>query len=179
MFFNVSELLKQPVGVSQFHEVEASDLLTEDGTQSKVTGRLRLTRNDQGIWVKGKLEAMVLGSCGRCLIDFCLRLPLHLREQYFSTVDFRSGTPLPKSRLSDEDVALYILSKHNLDIREVVRQLIVTAVPMKPLCKSSCRGLCAKCGINLNEDFCQCQDVEEGLGVSPLIGLLSKSAHPV
>jgi uncharacterized protein len=179
VYFNISELLKQPVGVSQYHEVEESHLLTEDGTQSKVTGRLRLIRNDLGIWVKGELEAMVLGSCGRCLIDFCLTLPLHLREQYYPTVDLRSGPPLTKSRLADEDVALCILSKHNLDIREVVRQLIVTAVPMKPLCKSSCRGLCAKCGINLNEEFCQCQDSEEELGVSPLIGLLSKSAHPV
>lgn len=179
MYFDVSELLQQPVGDSQNHQISESHLLTEDGAQGKVTGSLKLMRTERGIWAKGELEAMVLSSCGRCLSDFGLTLPLRLQEQYYPAVDLPVRASLPQSNLEDKDLALCIPINHVLDVREVVRQLIVTAVPLKPLCKNGCLGLCAECGVNRNEESCDCSNSEEKLGVSPLIGLLSGSADPV
>jgi uncharacterized protein len=43
-----------------------------------------------------------------------------------------------------------------LDLTEVVRQAIFLAIPMSPVCRADCAGLCPQCGQNLNEGQCHC-----------------------
>jgi uncharacterized protein len=43
-----------------------------------------------------------------------------------------------------------------LDVREVIRQNALLAIPMKPLCKEDCAGLCSQCGKDLNTKQCKC-----------------------
>ena len=50
---------------------------------------------------------------------------------------------------------------HILDITEVVRQYAALNMPMKPVCRDDCKGMCLQCGADLNESACQC-------GVAPL-----------
>ena len=51
MQFNVAELLKEPVGATRNHELEETSLFLEEGSQGRVSGHLRFTRADQGVWV--------------------------------------------------------------------------------------------------------------------------------
>ena len=99
-------------------------------------------------------------------------------EQYHSIMDVRTGAPLPSSSLEGEDDALRISAHHILDIHEVARKLMVTALPLKPLCRSGCLGLCPQCGVNRNQEPCQCPEERENRGLHPLLGLLSESSHP-
>jgi uncharacterized protein len=64
---------------------------------------------------------------------------------------------------SDEGEADLIIIKdgeHLVDISEVMRQAVMLAIPLKPLCKEECRGLCPSCGVNLNEESCDCKNEE-------------------
>jgi uncharacterized protein len=63
-----------------------------------------------------------------------------------------TGMPLP---VPSPD-AFTIDAHHILDLSEAVRQYTVINIPMKPLCKPNCAGLCPQCGANRNEAPCQC-----------------------
>ena len=178
MQFNVAELLKKPVGATRSHQLEETSLPMEEGSPIRVVGCLGFTRTDRGVWVQGDLEASVLNVCSRCLSDFAQTLTLSMDEQYLPIVDARTGAPLPSSGPEGEDAALRINAHHILDIQEVTRQLMVTALPLKPLCRSGCLGICLQCGLNRNEKLCRCAEERENPGLRPLLELLPGSAHP-
>ncbi|HUP28016.1 MAG TPA: DUF177 domain-containing protein, partial [Chloroflexia bacterium] len=47
-------------------------------------------------------------------------------------------------------------ANHMMDLSEPVRQAILVALPMKPLCREDCKGLCPNCGANWNDGLCDC-----------------------
>lgn len=91
--------------------------------------------------------------CSRCLESF--HLPVD------STFDLRY---LPASAMSDEDereiaaddLETSYYRDDQIDLNEVLREQFYLALPMKPLCRDDCRGLCARCGTNLNVSECGC-----------------------
>lgn len=65
------------------------------------------------------------------------------------------------SELSNEDTEDYVLIEDMiLDIDDLVRTDLILAMPSKFLCKEDCKGLCTKCGKDLNEGKCRCDEVE-------------------
>jgi uncharacterized protein len=67
------------------------------------------------------------------------------------------GVPLP---LPDEPGCFTIDERHILDLTEAIRQYTLLAIPMKPVCKTNCAGLCPNCGHNLNYGPCNCPPQE-------------------
>ena len=151
MQINVSQQLKAPVGSRRSYEV--SGIIDIAGDNSMVQGEVGLTRTDRGILVKATLHTEVKVSCSRCLGLFGCPLALNIEEEYFPTVDVVSGVSLP---LPDEPTCLAIDERHILDLTEAIRQYGLLAMPMKPLCREDCAGLCPSCGHNLNQGPCSC-----------------------
>ena len=52
---------------------------------------------------------------------------------------------------------IHLDDKHDLDMQDVIRQYVLTEVPIKPLCFKECQGLCPECGTDLNEEKCKCE----------------------
>jgi uncharacterized protein len=65
-------------------------------------------------------------------------------------------------------------SDHVLHLEEAARQCVVVAFPLKPLCHDDCRGICAQCGTNLNDNPCQCQAEQVDPRWAPLLTI-----HPI
>jgi len=129
------------------------DIIDIVGSNSRVDGEVRLMRTDQGILVKGTLHAEVELSCSRCLNLFDCPLTLRIEEEYFPTTDVVTGVSLPPPDEPD----CFTIDEHNLlDLTEAVRQYALIAIPMKPLCREDCAGLCTRCGCNLNQGPCNC-----------------------
>ena len=151
MQINVSQLLKETIGARRNYQVAES----VDGTATSgiVEGELRLLRTDRGILVRGRLNAEIEVDCSRCLSVFHCPVVLNIEEEYFPTTDVLSGAPLP---LPDEPGTFTIDEHHILDLSEAVRQYVLMAIPMKPLCHEDCAGLCPHCGSNLNVEPCRC-----------------------
>jgi uncharacterized protein len=59
--------------------------------------------------------------------------------------------------LQDEDVETSYYRDDQIDLNELMREQFYLALPMKPLCREDCEGLCAQCGTNLNTGRCDCQ----------------------
>jgi len=124
-----------------------------DGSGSMVQGEIKLMRTDQGILARGILNTEVEVTCGRCLSLFSCPLTLNIEEEYFPTVDVIGGVSLP---LPDEPGCFTIDEHHILDLTEAIRQYALLVIPMKPLCRANCAGLCPNCGHNLNQGPCNC-----------------------
>ena len=153
MQINVAQQLKSAIGSVRDYEVSETVDVTGDGNGSLVQGKVSLIRTDRGILVKGKLEAEVELSCSRCLNQFNCPIVLNIEEEFFPTIDMASGDSLP---VPDEPGSFTINERHELDLTEAMRQCALLAIPMKPLCREDCAGLCPGCGQNLNQGLCSC-----------------------
>ncbi len=151
MQINVSQQLKEPIG--SIRNYELSEIVTIVGSNSLVQGEAGLMRTDQGILTKGTLHTEIELTCSRCLSLFSCPLTLNIEEEYFPNTDVVTGASLP---LPDEP-GCFTIDEHNiLDLTEAIRQYALLAVPMKPLCREDCVGLCPTCGCNLNQAPCNC-----------------------
>jgi len=148
---NVSQQLKAPIGSTRDYEVSGD--VDIEGNSKTVSGKVRLMRTDNGILTRGTLKAGSEATCSRCVSLFDYPLSLNIEEEYFPTTDIVNDTPLPEP----EDPDCFTIDEHNnIDLTEAIRQYVLLAIPMKPLCRQDCAGLCPVCGINLNQKSCDC-----------------------
>ncbi len=151
MWINVSQQLKTSIGSTRDYEL--SENVSVAGGQSMLRGEVRLMRTDRGILVKGRLDTEVEITCSRCLSLFSSPLTLNIEEEYFPITDVASGASLP----SPEEPGCFTIDEHHvIDLTEVIRQYALLVIPMKPLCRRDCAGLCPGCGHNLNQGPCHC-----------------------
>lgn len=152
---NVAQLLQAPVGSVRTFKVD--NILEDRGSQHKVNGELTLIRTNRSVLVQGIIKSQTEITCSRCLKAFICNLSLKIEEEYFPTIDIITGVKLPKP----EDPGSFTIDEHHIiDLTEAIRQYIVIAMPMKPLCKETCAGLCSICGKNLNLGDCACKTEE-------------------
>ncbi len=169
MQLNVSQLLQSPVGTTRDYQVNETVDVFGDGNGYPIQGEITLMRTHRNILLKGVVTTEVELTCSRCLSPFRRPLSLNIEEEYVPTVDIFSGVPLP---LPEEAGSFAIDEHHVIDFIEAIRQYIVLAIPMKPLCREECAGLCQNCGYNLNQGTCDCPRQEVDPRWSELMKLL-------
>lgn len=148
MRINVAQLLKEPVGSSRKYETDETP--DEDNINS-IRGALALVRTNRGLIVKGEMTASVVSSCSRCLKPVTYQVNYEFEEEAFPSIDMFTGLPLPV-----EPESLVIDNTHTLDLTNILVQYTLLTMPIKPLCRPDCAGLCQQCGANLNDAICQC-----------------------
>ena len=118
-----------------------------------LTGNVHLERHDHSILVRGQLRGEILFSCSRCLEVFPEPI-----ETSFDLL-LKIGPP-PAADLDVELSAEEMLEEYfqgdDLNLDSLLREQILLAVPLKPLCREDCLGLCRQCGSNLNLKPCSC-----------------------
>lgn len=167
MRYNVSQLLKGPTGsVRQYklHE-DIGALEPHLAPLSALDGAITMTRTGDGILVKGALHTTIEVACRRCLELFATPLRFNLEEEFKPTIDITTGVKVPL--LEDGEPATRIDGHHILDLSEVIRQDLLLTLPMYPVCRSKCKGLCPHCGQNWNEAPCACslEEIDPRLAV--------------
>jgi len=170
MEINVSQQLKAPIGYIREYEVDELVDILGINVGSRVQGSVKLTRTNRGILVQGTLHTNTPVECSRCLKVFDYPLTIKIEEEYFPVIDVNSGTPL---EIPDEPGSFTIDEHHILDLSEAIRQNALLAIPMKPLCREDCAGLCQVCGKDLNKGQCRCKKTEIDPRWSKLVKLAS------
>jgi uncharacterized protein len=141
---NVGFLVNQPIGTNrEFHFEFPSIHLKPDLDLNDFAGVAKIGRTPQGLLVQGKFQAKVTAECVRCLVEFEQPLNMDFSELYaFSTRSVsESGLILP------EDA--------HIDLEPLVREYFLIEIPISPLCRTDCKGLCSVCGQDLNEEICE------------------------
>lgn len=135
-------------------ESEPRDLdLSESEWIGPVHGSLDVERSDERVTVRGTLRGTVHQECVRCLEHF--GTPVEAPLDVFAE---RIGTARRKAdELElDRDDYMRFHDGRLLDLRGDAREALLLEVPMNPRCREDCRGLCPKCGANLNEGPHRC-----------------------
>ncbi len=177
--FNVAQLLRDPVGASRRAEVElrlgelAPKELGETPGLADATlrGAVRLMHTNAGVLTTGNFRTEIVETCARCLEPVTVPLETDVEEVFAPTVDILTGKSITPD---EEDQALWIDEHHVLDLSEVLRQDVLIAIPITTLCREDCRGLCPRCGQNLNAGTCTCEP-EPDPRWGPLLNLLEQA----
>ncbi len=173
MQINVAQLLKEPIGATRKHTVDA--ILEIDEGTFPIKGEVMLINIGGKVLVQGKLTAQSTLSCGRCLKPFTTGIPIKIEEEFYPTIDVLTGVKLPEP----EDPGAFKIDEHHvLDLSEAIRQYIVMALPMKPLCREDCAGICSQCGKDLNEGECNCPTETTDPRWAELLKLTKKNRAP-
>jgi uncharacterized protein len=118
--------------------------------------RLRYYRAGQELFFAGDMRTHVAGQCARCLAEFDFEHALP-----FSFVMVPREGRWAQERLDDggDDIVWY--EGEEVDLSPLLRERLLLSLPTLPLCRESCRGLCCRCGADLNAGTCGCR-AEEG-----------------
>lgn len=105
--------------------------------------------------VEGTLNCTVELPCSRCLrpVEQCLELPLVLS---FSRQSPQVSALDEEYELSEDEVGLIVFDGDTIDLRSPIEQELIMALPQHPLCRDDCPGLCPVCGVDLNQQQCDC-----------------------
>lgn len=136
---------------------ELNDMLEASGAvlSAPLALELHLERVGDVITIQGTLRGEAVMHCGHCLNAYLHKL----------AGDFRlKATPKATERRYEKEIELleseldeFPYEGNILDLREIVQEQVLLALPLAPLCREDCRGLCAVCGCNLNTDACGCE----------------------
>ena len=155
MRYNVAQLLKEPIGSSREYQLD-ENFIGPQRFAEVARGPVNILRTHQGILVRATLQVRSTLACGRCLGDYSYASEIPIEEEFFPTVDLQTGRSLPVS--ADAEEGSLIDSNHLLDLANTIREYVVTDIPMKPLCRQECLGLCQECGTDLNLGHCVCDN---------------------
>jgi len=103
---------------------------------------------DKSLLLEAKINYFYSENCARCLQEFENKVTAKFNAIIVDELD---------EDYEAEDMQILIKDSY-VDLEESIKQLVYLSMPMKALCKSSCKGICSKCGINLNTDKCECND---------------------
>lgn len=138
---NVGFLLNTPIGTYRDIHFEFDEiLLGSDLNMTDFSGFARVGRTPQGIVVHGEFQGKASAECSRCLIDF--QQPLQTSFDDLYAFDKRSTT----------ESGLILPDDANIDMEPLVRDFLLIEMPINPICRPDCKGICVVCGQNLNEE---------------------------
>lgn len=144
----------------------------EDGSWRLDRIHLHVAVEGADVVVGGVVEVTVPQTCGRCLEGFPLgvRAPIDLR--------FVPRPPIGDTiELSSDDFETGFYAGDQLDLGAVVQTETTLALPMKPLCRPNCRGLCPVCGGNRNLAPCACPERPRDPRFAALKALAARRDH--
>ncbi len=132
-----------------------------EGTIEGVTFRdvirlkVHLQKVKEEYLLHGLVTAPVDVECSRCLEMY----ESDLVAEMDVVIKTAEAKPMPASDRAEDCIYLK-QNEHIVDLTDMVRQALTLALPMKPVCNEECKGLCPNCGVNLNEETCDCSPDE-------------------
>jgi len=140
-----------------FEKVYASEALSTDSDAFRVVAPVALAfdvaKDKQHFQLTGSVKTTLELICSRCLEPFTLEVdaPFDLRYQPHA-----SNTGEDEREIEEDDLSTAFYEDQRIDLGQLMREQFYLAVPMKPLCRELCQGLCPVCGTNLNRGSCDC-----------------------
>ena len=170
MFIEIEDLKQESLHVQHVFPIGEIRFSHEDaGLTEPVAVNFLLTHQDRDLRVDGTVETNIRFRCSRCTKEFS--------KSFVASFDL---TYLPQPELSNEGAEIelkyeeMVLAYYDgiaLDVNVMILEQIELAMPMNFVCREDCRGLCYKCGADLNEGTCLCKNEE----IDPRMSILLES----
>lgn len=143
--FNFGYLLEASPGTRSTIQVNYPNMRLDDIILDNLVGEFDAIRTSEGILIRGTFDSQLKANCVRCLTDYTQPVTAELSELFYYPAHMAPAE------------AMVIHDDGNADLGPIVRDMSLLALPMKPLCRPDCLGLCDQCGQNLNEGQCDCE----------------------
>jgi uncharacterized protein len=114
---------------------------------------LSIQNSGEEYFCQGTIHADAELECSRCLTSYkvTLETPVGFIVRSEEITSSKKGDPV------DNEEYVYLQGSNlQADLSGIIRQALLLAIPMKPECDESCKGLCPQCGTNLNTNRCTC-----------------------
>ena len=124
--------------------------------------------------VRGNFTVSLELTCARCLDPVRMQLSPEFDQFYQSN----SGSMLSgEIALTENETEIGFFNGDFIEVTDIVREQILLALPMKPMCREDCKGLCPYCGGNRNVRDCGCQDSGSDPRLAPLIKIKNQMSQ--
>mgnify|MGYP005842871553 CR=1 FL=1 len=133
---------------------------------------MEIYKRPDHIRIVGAIRSVLSLACHRCLSEF--ERPLEEELDVF-LVDAGKAPEEEELELETEELEYEFFDGEVIEIDRLVAEQIFLALPYKVLCSENCRGLCPRCGVNLNEEQCSC---DQNLAAKPFAALREIKTHP-
>ncbi len=110
----------------------------------------KVSNNNKGIYIDIDVKFTLIDNCSRCLdkVEVPIEYPI---QGFLVKEDFDED--------SFEEYDAFIFDGQEVDILGIIEQTLDFQMPFRVLCKEDCKGLCQKCGTNLNKNDCSCSEI--------------------
>jgi uncharacterized protein len=114
----------------------------------------RATKSNDDVHIEGTLRGAITSECSRCLASFLMPIDMAMNILYVPERD-------PATR--EEEMVLELVVDRSfykedvIDLLHEAKELLFVNLPVKPVCRDECKGLCPQCGADLNVAACGCE----------------------
>ena len=165
---SVAQILGRPGAgraIDLSRTVEGVETVLASVAEAPVRAHLRAESVVEGILVSGSVDADMRLQCARCLRPFSSGINVGVCELF-------AGDP---GQPAEEDA--YAVDGEVIDLEPMLRDALTLALPLRPLCREACAGLCGSCGRDLNDGPCRCVHEELDPRWAPLGALRDKLSN--
>lgn len=144
------------------YELKEAGLIASENV--RLQGRVQ--KNRKGAYLDARVSTVLELECGRCLRPYPFQVQSELRIFFVPKPEYSEANEV---ELTSEDLDTYFHDGKEIDILCPVRDQIVMAIPIQPLCSPDCPGLCPVCGKDLRKKKCGCKPEKE---IDPRLSVL-------
>lgn len=142
--------LERDLGRAELDEILRDVDANLDGAEGRVEAAA--TRNGARVFVRARVRACFRVPCARCLEPADVRADGPVSLTYVPA----PLAPAEGHELVEDDLEMLTYRGDEIDLSDVVRDQVLLALPIVALCRADCRGLCQRCGADLNAGPCAC-----------------------
>ncbi len=152
-------------------DLEIQETIRYDTFSSPLKAILKVEKHGSEIIVKGDLTTELNLQCSRCLKDFYSILSIHVDVVYHPVEELKGGD---NYEIKSEELDMDFYSGEEMELIDLLKEQVMLNISMKPLCSDLCKGICIKCGTDLNLGECGCSKTNTDSRLGVLKKLLNK-----
>lgn len=134
---------------------------------SPVKSRLHIDKIGPDVVLAGEVTASIELQCSRCLKIFPREIAADINVEYRPVEELKGEE---KHEIKEDELDMGFYKGDEIDVQEAIIEQIILTMPMKPLCTETCKGMCPRCGADLNVAPCACDAAD----ISPHFSVLKK-----
>jgi len=134
-------------------DIEVNETLAFDVGPFPVQAQLKIKKVGIEIVVNGNILTAAELQCSRCLKDFKSTFSFPFEAIFHPIAQLKEEE---KHELKVEELDMGFYAKDELDLFDIIKEQIMLNLPMKALCNKFCKGICLRCGADLNAGDCSC-----------------------
>lgn len=146
---------------------------------ASVSLAMAIHKDEDRFRLVGTVKTTLELTCSRCLDPFPVPLDQAFDLRYLpeGSLTPRAGVGEDGVEMAEDEVSVTFYRDDQIDLGDLMREQFNLALPMKPLCRPDCRGLCPQCGTNRNQAACGCRPRWEGPRLAALKAVLTEREH--